>query len=834
MIRFLFSLLAFSALSFQAVSAQSFQWAYAEEVVPRTYCSEYGTSHASVAERLIDPDGNILRTGTFEGTLDFDPGAGEFLMTNPNPDGSSAFIQKIDPDGNLIWAKSLGAANNSRADHVRIDESGNIFIAGIFKDSLDADPSGDEFVLHAVNEHNQIFVLKLDSDGNFIWAKKLDGLGASMASMEVNYEGELVFVGQFLDTIDCDPGPAEMYLGGEVPDEVYLRRFIATWDNDGDLIWANLLDKQEGLHLERDGCDLDESGNIYLAGTFSEPYDFDPGPAVFVIDSSYRTRGYVRKLDPEGNFIWAKIFNGDEDIWPGPFSRVFSIHVESEDNITLGGFFSGYVDFDLGPDEDWFGPASGFDDGFVMRIDGDGNTQWYYTFGGLGDERVDGVTVNELGNTLIIGDYTQLCDFNDSEDEAFYLEVDTISNTAIIELNADGEFLWAKAVGSNDCVGSTEILSGPGGAIYAAGVFKGTADLNPNLDVLEFTAAEGVYAPYLIKLGHCEVLPIAEPEVVNNCAEPYFWPQSGLVYNSTGIYETAIENYEGCDSIVQLDLKITDLTVVNDELTLMAMEDDAEYQWLDCDDDYAPIIGETDQNFTAETPGNYAVVITVDDCADTSDCICVDFASYSEIFVTECVSYTTPSFDYTYYESGVYTDTIMSEVSCGDSIITINLTIGEILASITATEDETFLVSDIGDAEYQWVDCDNDFEPIPGETDQHYIVTSMGSYAVIVNLFDCVDTSDCYNYFYFSTPENANEQLKLFPNPTAGELHILLNQIEPKTQLIIWSPTGQQVAEYSFENEKELRVDFDAAPGLYIAEVKITNAASVFLQFVNK
>ncbi|NOQ75828.1 MAG: T9SS type A sorting domain-containing protein [Crocinitomix sp.] len=834
MLKYLLSFFVLASLNVQIASAQSFEWAITEKFTPRTFCGEYGTSHSRVSERIIDNDGNIIRTGSFAGTLDFDPGPGESFLTNSNPGGASSFIQKLDPAGNLIWAKKLGIAHVSHGTHVRVDGAGNYFLSGTFIDSLDADPGPGEFFLHAINESQQIYVIKLDPDGNFVWAKKLDGSGAWIASMEVNYEDNLVFVGTFLDTLDCDPGPAELYLGAEVPELIYARRFIATWDNDGDLIWAKLLDKQNDLVLVRDGCDLDEFGTIYLAGYYRGPYDFDPGPDVFVIDSSINTRGYIRKLDEDGNFLSVKILKGDEDGWPNPYSHIFSIHVESPENITLGGYFIGNIDFDMGVGEDWASSSGINEQAFVIRVDGEGNTVWKYIYGSEGDERVAGVTVNEFGNTLVIGDYTELVDFDNNEDAIYDLDVDTLTNTAIIELSPDGEFLWARGLGGSNCVVATEVLTGPDGAIYAAGTFKGTADLNPNTGVDEFMAEGDATVPYFVKINKCDPIPMGDPEYLNNCADPYFWSVTGLTYSTSGLYTGVMESAEGCDSLVGFDLKITNLTVVKDELTLTALEEGAIYQWLDCDDGFAPIDGATDQTFTAETPGNYAVLITVDECVEISACVCVDFNVFSEINIAECISYTTPSHGVTYYESGIYMDTTIREGSCGDSIITINLTIGEIEATVTATEDETFLVADLDDAEYQWVDCDNDYEPIPGATNQFYIVTSSGSYAVIVSLLDCVDTSDCYNYYHFSIPELAENNVQLFPNPTEGELHLILNRIEPLTNVYIWSTTGQQIANYTFENQKDLRVDFDAAPGLYIAEVKVADGSSVFLQFVNK
>tara|TARA_B110000046_G_C13018999_1_gene410164 strand:+ start:1430 stop:1936 length:507 start_codon:yes stop_codon:yes gene_type:complete len=168
MIRFVFSLFAFSALCFQFVTAQSFEWAYVGEASESSLVHDVIAMHNYVSERALDNEGNIIRVGIYKGTKDFDPGQDEYLLTDPSLFGFSGFIQKIDPDGNLIWAKSMGISECSRAHQVALDTDGNIFVYGEFKDSVDADPGIGEFMLYSPNINSQLFILKLDSEGDFV------------------------------------------------------------------------------------------------------------------------------------------------------------------------------------------------------------------------------------------------------------------------------------------------------------------------------------------------------------------------------------------------------------------------------------------------------------------------------------------------------------------------------------------------------------------------------------------------------------------------------------------------------------------------------------------
>lgn len=100
---------------------------------------------------------------------------------------------------------------------------------------------------------------------------------------------------------------------------------------------------------------------------------------------------------------------------------------------------------------------------------------------------------------------------------------------------------------------------------------------------------------------------------ITACDE-YTWI-NGITYeesNNTATHTIPEGAANGCDSIVTLDLTIVpeDNSVTQSENTLSANLAGAEYQWLDCNDDYAILPDETNQNFTASEDGNYAVEIT--------------------------------------------------------------------------------------------------------------------------------------------------------------------------------------------------------------------------------
>lgn len=108
--------------------------------------------------------------------------------------------------------------------------------------------------------------------------------------------------------------------------------------------------------------------------------------------------------------------------------------------------------------------------------------------------------------------------------------------------------------------------------------------------------------------------------------ETYTWPINGMTYTTSGTYTSAVGNLVGCDSVATLNLTITNSTINPNvtqlnNFTLQAEETGATYQWVDCNNNFSPISGATGQTFTASNNGNYAVIITLNGCSDTSECV---------------------------------------------------------------------------------------------------------------------------------------------------------------------------------------------------------------------
>jgi hypothetical protein len=122
-------------------------------------------------------------------------------------------------------------------------------------------------------------------------------------------------------------------------------------------------------------------------------------------------------------------------------------------------------------------------------------------------------------------------------------------------------------------------------------------------------------------------------DVITAC-DSYTWLDGNTYTASNNTATYTITNAEGCDSTITLDLTIwsaPEPTIIQNGSTLACTNFASGYQWLDCDANYNPIIGETGMTFTATQSGNYALEISFNDCSDISECFSIDFAGIGEL-----------------------------------------------------------------------------------------------------------------------------------------------------------------------------------------------------------
>ncbi len=300
----------------------------------------YGNSAAIPNKVLCDNAGNIILAGRFYGNIDIDPGDEAYILNGENGGG---FWAKFDPDGNLIYGKSLsGISNIGDLTDMSICENGDILLSGYFGNLVDFDPGPDEFLMQAEGPADRFFA-RYTSAGELIWAKRLNikSYGCCSPSEYIcireNTEGDILIAGNFKQTADFDPGPGQSYLFGGLATSAYFAKFSA----DGNFIWAKSL---TGGFCPVYDMEIDCRDNIYLTGSLVSA-DFDPTSAIAFLQSNVASAftHYIARYDIDGNFVSVKQIGGSSS---GP--TITSMVVRDEHQYMAGGFRY-TVDFD--PDE---------------------------------------------------------------------------------------------------------------------------------------------------------------------------------------------------------------------------------------------------------------------------------------------------------------------------------------------------------------------------------------------------------------------------------------------------------------------------------------------------
>ncbi|MCC5608895.1 SBBP repeat-containing protein [Nostoc sp. CHAB 5834] len=226
-----------------------------------------------------DAIGNIYATGALNANLD--------INNSTSLSTSDTFIRKLDQNGNILWTKNLGGTSPDSSFGITNDKDGNTYVSGFFSTTA----TFDNITLTSVG-NNDAFITKLDSSGNFLWAKNLsDDRGRGII---VDETGNAYFTGYFSDSAIF--GSTTFSSAGNAD------AFVAKLNNNGNTLWARNLGGTESD--EGYGIVADEVGNIYVSGIFSGTGTFGNT----TLSSTGDSDTFIAKLDSNGNVLSAQKF----------------------------------------------------------------------------------------------------------------------------------------------------------------------------------------------------------------------------------------------------------------------------------------------------------------------------------------------------------------------------------------------------------------------------------------------------------------------------------------------------------------------------------------------
>ena len=318
-----------------------------------------------------DKEGNVLVTGWFQGTVDFNPGEGVHNLTTTR---IGCFILKLSSSGNFIWAQNIGSPEGAVEGHtIKTDPNNNVFISGLFRATTDFNP-GEETYIMEPREEFAAFLVKLDKNGNFKWAIQPGGYAINTnlnkkRPFEIDSEGNIILAFDFRNTVDFNPSEEETLLtaNGNFTDV-----FIQKLDSLGNLLWVKQIGGPDYEALG--GLHLDENNNIYITGYYTGTVDFDPGTSTYELTAGneWNIGLFIAKYSPEGNLVWAHPINWVENDGTYSYGYGNDITTDIAGNVISVGKFGGKYNFNPnGIASVLFSADSEYSfSGYVMKLDG--------------------------------------------------------------------------------------------------------------------------------------------------------------------------------------------------------------------------------------------------------------------------------------------------------------------------------------------------------------------------------------------------------------------------------------------------------------------------------
>ncbi len=452
-----------------------------------------------VQSTVVDASGNVYISGSFTGTVNFNPQGTATSLTSAG--GSDGFFGKYTSAGILVWVKQLGGTGNEEIYATAVDASGNVYVAGYFSGTVDFDPSAAVGNLTSSGLVD-IFYGKYSSTGALTWVNAHGSTDNDAAyAIKVDVSGNVYVTGYFVGTVDFDPSNVSTNNKTAIgTTDVFLIKLTSA----GALAWIDTF----GSTSPDVGYSVDvDNSNVYVSGYYSGTIDLDPGASNSATGNLGSSDGFFGKYDISTGALvwWATVRSTDAD-------EVTSI-VVSGTNIYLGGVFSSSASF-FSNSGNVSKTSNGAIDVFVAKYDGTTSLPthtWINTFGGTSNDRSNLLAVDASGNVYSTGYFAGTADFDPLTGTSY--TSNGLNDIYIASYaSADGSLRVARTLGgTSDEEGTTIAVDGTGN-VYTGGYFQGTTsfDFNSNLqDKASLGSADAYVAKYAQSAFAAE--PVAQP-----------------------------------------------------------------------------------------------------------------------------------------------------------------------------------------------------------------------------------------------------------------------------------------------------------------------------------
>ncbi|MFT5581102.1 MAG: hypothetical protein ACI9G9_000347 [Psychromonas sp.] len=750
-----------------------------------------------------DNANNIYIGGFFENSADFDPGSGVVTLTaNGIEDG---FVLKLDENGNFLYVNQLRQGRAGELTRFEVNKTTQeVFYVTPFQQWIDVDPSGNNIIL---NEHPTIYndhgidnsvAICFNANGTYKWHYFLGtDYSDGFRGLYILQNSDVILMPSWnsTDSIDVDPSSNVFKLKNQSLAGGFQRNIVKINTNgifiSASQIHFNSSDVSNGYTYHN----YDSNDNLILSGTFENTVNFSLNNGSFIKSSQGNRDGFILRYNSSYQIDTSYFVQG------AAIQSIQYINVDKRNVLHIMLRSDAPVDVDQNPNSTV--NLSGYnylkldnkDFSFIHSFPRNSDLsspwlknedrKWVFFKNGMTNGEsleMDPTTANTTYTNWAQGNASVVCQW----------EICTSSTNSNVNITSCGssytspsrKFTWTsngtyqdtiynhegcdsimtinlildgKTYSSFSGYGCDSYTSPSGAVILNSGVYNDTIQNSNGCDSL---------ITITVTLG--EVQSEAYPVICDG--ETYTLPNGGMV-TTTGDYNDTLQSSNNCDSIIIYHLTVN--PTYHQNLTIAA-----------CQSYTLP------SGVVVTQDGIYNEMLTASTGCDSSFTIDLTFGEVRNTeIVEECFEFVLSN-GLVVETSGIYEDTLLSFEGC-DSIVTYDVTINSFEITTINTSPDVVLTVFPSGADYQWLDC-TDYSELQEETSQSFTATANGSYAAIVSLNGCTDTSNCLTVSTVGLDELNLPFIKIFPNPTTGVVTIDF-PIRTFDEITIFDLSGRRV-----------------------------------------
>jgi hypothetical protein len=446
----------------------------------------FESQNTSISKSVdVDGSGNVIIWGGFDGITDFDPGPG--VETGGNALNGD-FVLKLDANGDFLWVRTYPDSIRLLLSSMDIGFDGSIYLSGSIEGTMDIDPGPGVQMVTSTLPWADAVVIKLDSQGNLVWAKKVESDLSDANLVVADSDGNCYLTGYFKGAADLDPGPNQHSVSSSQND-----MFLLKLDASGNLVWANHFEGIGGINSRGKLVDVfpGKNGVVIGGGYFRGSIDFDAGSNSHTMNAASQD-GFTFKLDAAGQLLWANRTGNGGTIYSG------LVDGDEFGNVYVIGTFVGGCDFDPGAAVTAFN-AEGNPDSFLQKFDWAGNLVFARHFRGTIANSIQRVTVDDWGNIRLLGTFHGVADLDPGPNDLLS-DPGPGRDAYIVGLHSSGDLAWAGTIMGNPQWLGLDMCETADGGLLVCGGFEGTTDFDPGPGVTNVNSSQN-YTAFLQKLS---------------------------------------------------------------------------------------------------------------------------------------------------------------------------------------------------------------------------------------------------------------------------------------------------------------------------------------------